>query len=68
MTGKAEVTPLPAATIALVRDARDGLEVLLLQRNFQSGFMPGVHVFPGGGLDPGDESGEAHQRDRKSVV
>jgi 8-oxo-dGTP pyrophosphatase MutT (NUDIX family) len=62
MTGKAEVTPLPAATIALVRDARDGLEVLLLQRNFQSGFMPGVHVFPGGGLDPGDESGEAHQR------
>ncbi|MDH3315682.1 MAG: NUDIX hydrolase [Gammaproteobacteria bacterium] len=54
--------PLPAATIALVRDAREGLEVLLLQRSFESGFMPGVHVFPGGGLDPGDESAEAHER------
>jgi 8-oxo-dGTP pyrophosphatase MutT (NUDIX family) len=62
MAGKNEVRPLPAATIALVRDARDGLEVLLLQRSFQSGFMPGVHVFPGGGLDPGDESAEAHER------
>jgi len=62
MTGKKEITPLPAATIALVRDARDGLEILMLQRSFQSGFMPGVHVFPGGGLDPGDESPEAHER------
>jgi len=62
MTGRAEVTPLPAATIALVRDARDGLEVLMLQRSFRSGFMPGVHVFPGGGLDPGDASDEAHER------
>jgi len=62
MTDKKEVTPLPAATIAMVRDAPDGLEVLMLQRSFQSGFMPGVHVFPGGGLDPADESGEAHER------
>ena len=50
------------AFAALVRDARDGLEVLMLQRSYQSGFMPGVHVFPGGGLDPGDESDEAHER------
>jgi 8-oxo-dGTP pyrophosphatase MutT (NUDIX family) len=62
MAGEKEVTPLPAATIALVRDAGEGLEVLLLQRSFRSGFMPGVHVFPGGGLDPGDESAEAHER------
>ena len=62
MTDKKEITPLPAATIALVRDARDGLEILMLQRSFKSGFMPGVHVFPGGGLDPGDESTEAHER------
>jgi 8-oxo-dGTP pyrophosphatase MutT (NUDIX family) len=62
MTVEKEVTPQPAATIALVRDARDGLEVLLLQRSFRAGFMPGVHVFPGGGLDPGDESDAAHER------
>ncbi len=57
-----DVTPLPAATVTLVRDTQNGLEVLLLQRSFQAGFMPGVHVFPGGGLDPGDESPEALAR------
>lgn len=62
MAGEKEVTPLPAATVTLVRDAAGGLEVLLLQRSFRSGFMPGVHVFPGGGLDPGDASDQAHER------
>ena len=54
-----EVTPLPAATVTLVRDSDDGLEVLMLQRNFQSGFMPGMYVFPGGALDASDYSEEA---------
>lgn len=36
------VTPLPAATVTLVRDSDHGPEVLMLQRNFQSGFMPGM--------------------------
>lgn len=58
MTRGAEPTPLPAATVTLVRDAAHGLEVLLLQRNFGSGFMPGMHVFPGGALDAADASGE----------
>lgn len=49
-----EVVPLPAATVTLVRDAADGLEVLMLQRNFQSGFMPGMYLFPGGALDESD--------------
>lgn len=49
------VPALPAATVSLVRDTRDGLEVLMLQRNFQSGFMPGMFLFPGGALDPGDQ-------------
>lgn len=62
MAGEKQVTPLPAATIALVRDGAGGLEVLLLQRSFSSGFMPGVHVFPGGGLDPTDELPEAYER------
>src|SRR3954467_5124027 len=50
------VPPLPAATVTLVRDADAGLEVLMLQRNFQSGFMPGMFLFPGGAIDPGDEA------------
>lgn len=54
-----EVTPVPAATVTLVRDSDEGLEVLMLQRNFQSGFMPGMHVFPGGALDESDYSREA---------
>jgi 8-oxo-dGTP pyrophosphatase MutT (NUDIX family) len=53
---KPVVPALPAATVTLVRDAPDGLEVLLLQRNYRSGFMPGVFLFPGGALDPEDAS------------
>jgi 8-oxo-dGTP pyrophosphatase MutT (NUDIX family) len=51
----APVPALPAATVTLVRDTSAGLEVLMLQRNHQSGFMPGMFLFPGGGLDPGDQ-------------
>jgi 8-oxo-dGTP pyrophosphatase MutT (NUDIX family) len=58
MTSKTEVQPQPAATVTLVRDAPRGLEVLMLQRNHSLKFMPGVHVFPGGGLDPADSSPE----------
>jgi 8-oxo-dGTP pyrophosphatase MutT (NUDIX family) len=50
------VPALPAATVTLVRDTSAGLEVLMLQRNFESAFMPGMFLFPGGGLDPGDQS------------
>ena len=51
----APVPALPAATVTLVRDSADGMEVLMLQRNHQSGFMPGMFLFPGGAIDPGDE-------------
>jgi len=55
-------TPRPAASlIALRRGSRHadrGLEVLLLRRSDQARFMPGVWVFPGGALDPGDGEGE----------
>jgi 8-oxo-dGTP pyrophosphatase MutT (NUDIX family) len=57
-----EVTPLPAATVTLVRDAPRGLEVLMLQRSLSLAFMPGVHVFPGGALDRADGSPELHAR------
>lgn len=53
-----EVIPLPAATVTLVRDTARGLEVLMMQRNFQSGFMPGMYLFPGGALDAADTSAE----------
>ena len=56
------MTPVPAATVTLVRDSDAGPEVLMLQRNFQSGFMPGMYVFPGGALDAADDSPEARAR------
>lgn len=57
-----EITPLPAATVTLVRDSDEGVEVLLLQRNLRSGFMPGMFLFPGGALDKSDSSREACER------
>lgn len=56
------VPALPAATVTLVRDTAQGVEVLMLQRNHQSGFMPGMFLFPGGALDPGDHAPEVAAR------
>ena len=39
-----------------------GLQVLLVRRNPEARFMPGVWVFPGGAVDPGDGEGEAAHR------
>jgi 8-oxo-dGTP pyrophosphatase MutT (NUDIX family) len=50
------VPALPAATVTLVRDTAQGIEVLMLQRNHQSGFMPGMFLFPGGAVDAGDRA------------
>jgi 8-oxo-dGTP pyrophosphatase MutT (NUDIX family) len=46
------VAPRAAATLILLREAEGdgGIEVLLVQRNPGSRFMPGVWVFPGGGV------------------
>ena len=41
----------PAATVVLLRDAPDGLHVLLLRRNSTLGFAAGQWVFPGGRVD-----------------
>lgn len=46
--------PVPAATVILLRDADEGLQVLLMRRHAASGVLGGVHVFPGGKLDPAD--------------
>jgi 8-oxo-dGTP pyrophosphatase MutT (NUDIX family) len=42
----AEVTPLPAASVIVLRD--EPLEVLMLRRHAKSSFMPDAWVFPGG--------------------
>lgn len=52
----APLVPRPAATVVLVRDAERGPEVLMVQRNLNSVFVPGAYVFPGGALDEGDRA------------
>jgi 8-oxo-dGTP pyrophosphatase MutT (NUDIX family) len=47
-----------AATVALVRDAPGGLEVYLLRRVRGMAFAGGMHVFPGGSVDPADAAAE----------
>ncbi len=49
-----EVPVLDAATVMLLRDGDDGLEVCLMQRNLNSDFVGGAYVFPGGAVDPED--------------
>jgi 8-oxo-dGTP pyrophosphatase MutT (NUDIX family) len=50
--------PRVAATVIVLRDGTDGLEVLLAQRNPAARFMAGAWVFPGGAVSPGDGEGE----------
>ncbi len=45
----------PAATVILIREHADELQVYLLKRNTKSGFMAGNYVFPGGVLESGDD-------------
>jgi 8-oxo-dGTP pyrophosphatase MutT (NUDIX family) len=47
----------PAATVVLVRDGDNGLEVLLARRSSQLKFHGGAWVFPGGRIDPDDYAG-----------
>lgn len=54
--------PRPAATIVLLRDGPAGMEVLLMRRNRNSGFVPGAYVFPGGRVDGSDATPEALAR------
>jgi glyoxylase-like metal-dependent hydrolase (beta-lactamase superfamily II)/8-oxo-dGTP pyrophosphatase MutT (NUDIX family) len=52
------LVPRPAATLILVRDAADGMEVFMIRRTQSAVFMGGAHVFPGGGVDAGDASAD----------
>ncbi len=53
-SGEPAVPPRDAATIALLRDGADGLEVYVLRRVTTMAFASGMHVFPGGTVDPRD--------------
>ena len=43
-----------AATVVLLRDTAEGIEVFLMRRVTTMAFAAGMHVFPGGRLDPDD--------------
>jgi 8-oxo-dGTP pyrophosphatase MutT (NUDIX family) len=58
-TPNPELVPLrDAATVMLVRDGTEGLEVFMVRRNLQSDFVGGAYVFPGGAVDPEDGGAE----------
>ena len=43
----------PAATVLVLRDTNDGMEVLMVKRSKKSPFG-NLYVFPGGKIDEGD--------------
>ncbi|HET6606937.1 MAG TPA: hypothetical protein VFG62_09730 [Rhodopila sp.] len=47
-------TPRPAATVLLLRDGADGLEVFMVVRHHQIDFAGGALVFPGGRVEEAD--------------
>lgn len=49
----------PAATVLLLRDGSEGLQVLMTRRSMQASFAPGAYVFPGGAVDPQDHEAAA---------
>ena len=60
------VTPKDAATLLVLRDGAQGVEVFCVRRHAKSAFMGGVVVFPGGKLDAEDRAvghtGGLHKR------
>jgi len=49
--------PKDAATVVLVRDGANGVEIFCVERSKQSRFLGGAIVFPGGKLDASDAEG-----------
>lgn len=50
-----DTPPVPSATVMLLREGAQDLEVLLVRRHGDAGVLGGVHVFPGGKLDASDQ-------------
>ena len=53
--------PVDAASVLLLRDSAQGLQVLLMRRAQASQVLGGAYVFPGGKLDAQDHAAEALQ-------
>jgi recombination protein RecT len=62
------VTPRPAATVLLLRDGPQGVEVLMTRRSATASFAPGAYVFPGGGIDAADREAHAFAARRPTQV
>ena len=56
-----------AATVLLLRDGADGVEVLLIERPDRGAFA-GAWVFPGGKLEAGDAAGDEETSARRAGV
>ena len=54
----------PAATVLLLRDAPQGLQVLMTRRSTTASFAPGAYVFPGGSIDAADAAAHAQSTRR----
>jgi 8-oxo-dGTP pyrophosphatase MutT (NUDIX family) len=52
----APVRALPSATVLILRDGPAGLEVFMVERHREIDFASGALVFPGGKVDPQDDS------------
>jgi 8-oxo-dGTP pyrophosphatase MutT (NUDIX family) len=50
------IEPRHAATVMLVRDGGQGIEVFMLRRNLSSAFVGGAYVVPGGAVDDADSA------------
>ncbi len=55
-----------AATVLLLRDTPQGIEVLMTRRSMTASFAPGAYVFPGGGIDAAD--GQSHGQSTRRVT
>src|ERR671923_11848 len=64
--------PRQAASLILLRDSREGPEVLLVKRNPEQRFMGGAWVFPGGAqrdrVDCGAGTGDSADADQFDIL
>ena len=58
------VATRPAATVLLLRDGPQGVEVLMTRRSMAASFAPGAYVFPGGTVDAADAASHAQSQRR----
>ncbi len=63
-----DTPPVPSATVMLLREGAPGLQVLLMRRHGNTAVLGGVHVFPGGKLDPTDQVDRADAVDLSGAL